>query len=426
MKKKLALLGGKPVLKKILLEPHHIGKQEINAALEVLATGILSGFVARSNDEFLGGRWVRKLERKFCRYFGSEYAVSMNSATSCLYAAVYALGICPGDEVIVSPYTMSATVTAILACSGTPVFADVDVDNYCIDADKIEPLITPKTKAIIAVHLFGNTAEMDRIMRIAKKYRLGVIEDCAQAPGAAFKGKLAGRFGDIGVFSLNRHKTIQCGEGGVALTDCKELALKLRLIRNHGEDVIDQMDKPEKFNLIGWNYKMTELEAAIATQQLNKLNKLNALRIKMAEYLTLKLKDFDWIIPNHPTRSGKAVYYRYPLRYIKKNLGIRRSTLAKALSAEGFLLNEGYVKPIYLQSIYKKKGPANLPFLSGIHESSRQYKVGLCPVAEKLYNDELLISKIIHCARSFKGIDLFIFALKKIEANIAGLIAYEK
>ena len=427
MKKKLALLGGKPILGSPLPEPHYIGKEEIAAALKVLKTAKLSGFVAKNNEEFLGGPWIKRLERGFCDYFGAKFSISVNSATSGLYAAVYAIGICPGDEVIVSPYTMSASATAILACSGVPVFVDVDIDNYCIDADKIEAAITAKTKAIIVVHLFGNPAEMDKIMRIAKKYNLRVIEDCAQAPGVLYKKRLVGTFGDAGIFSLNRHKTIQTGEGGIIVTDNKELALKLQLIRNHAEDIIDQMGIEARFNFIGWNYKMTELEAAIGTAQITKLDRLNSIRIKNAQYLTSGLKRFDWIIPYRLTSENRAVYYRYPFRYIKKELGIQRSTLIKAMQAEGLPINGGYVKPIYLQAIYKNKKSKNDPYLSEMYKVSRhRYRNGLCPVAEKLYNEELLMSTITHTARNFKEVDFFIMAIEKIEENIEDLMIYEK
>ena len=426
MKKKLALFGGKPILDRPLTERHYIGREEISAAMKVLKSGQLSGFVARNNQQFLGGPWVNKLEDRFCSYLKAKYAVSMNSATSALYAAVYALGMSPGDEVILPPYTMSATAGAVLACSGVPVFVDVDINNFCLDADKIEPLITRKTKAIIVVHLFGNPAEMNKIMRIAEKYKLRVLEDCAQSPGAAYQGRPVGRFGDIGVFSLNRHKVIQCGEGGVAITNDSKLVLKLRLIRNHAEAVIDEMDNPDKINLLGWNYKMTEVEAAISAAQINKLDGLNAIRIRNARYLTSRLKGFDWLIPYKPLKTIKTVYYRFPFRYKIENLGIKRSTVAKAMAAEGFLLNEGYVKPIYLQSIYRNTDLGKDPYLSVMHRSGYKYQEGLCPISERLYNKELLLSGITHTARNRKDIDLFIKALRKIKDNIKELIAYEK
>lgn len=426
MKQDLAILGGTPVLRRPLAEINNIGRNEISAALKVLRTGKLSCFVASNTEEFLGGPWVDKLEKCFSSYFSRNYAVSMNSATSALYAAVYALGIQQSDEVIVTPYTMSASATAVLACSAVPVFVDVNVNNYCVDADKIEEAITKRTKAIIVVHLFGNPAEMDKIMRLAKKYRLSLIEDCAQSPGAKYQERFTGCFGDVGVFSLNRHKTIQTGEGGVAVTDSKDIAFRLRLIRNHAEAVLDQMPAVRTPNLIGWNYKMTELEAAVGAEQIKKLDRLNLLRIRNADYLDNEISRFDWIVLGKKEKKNKSVYYRYPFRFIRKALGIRRSTLASAMFAEGFALNEGYVKPLYLQPVYKRTRNKNAPYLAQLYNSGIKYVKGICPVAESLHRDELLLSNLTHLARSEYDIDNFISALRKVEYNVTALKRYEK
>lgn len=425
MSEKLALLGGKPVLKSPLAEPNNIGEEEIKKALEVLKSGKLSGFAAHTGEGFLGGPFIKKVEEEFKNYFGTKFAISVNSATSGLFAAVYALGISPGDEIIVTPYTMSATAAAILACSAVPVFVDVNPDDFCIDASKIEEALSDKTRAIMVVHLFGNPADMDSIMEIAEKHGLSVIEDCAQAPGAVYKDRLVGTFGDVGIYSFNRHKTIQTGEGGVMVANNEELALKLQLIRNHAEDVIDQMGTGDRFNLIGWNYRMTELEAAIGSVQITRLKALNKKRMENADYITKRLKEFKWLIPNRPKPDSKSVYYRYPFRFIGEKLGIKRSTFAKAMEKEGFPLNEGYVKPLYLQSIYQKK-ESNTPYLSGIYRSGRNYKAGLCPVVEKLHKKEFLFSTITHLAKDKGDLDLFVQALKKVESNVEELKNLEK
>ena len=155
------------------------------------------------------------LERAFCDRFGARFAVSVNSATSGLHAALIAVGVCPGDEVIVPPYTMSASATAVLMCGGVPVFADIEQDKYCISVHEVQRLISSKTKAIVAVNLFGLPADLGGLTLLAKNHGIALIEDNAQAPGAQYCGKWTGIVGDIGVFSLNRHKTMHCGEGGV-------------------------------------------------------------------------------------------------------------------------------------------------------------------------------------------------------------------
>ena len=180
-----------------------------------------------------------------------------------------ACGVGPGDEVIVTPYTMSATATAIIVYNGIPVFADVEMKNYNLDPVSVESRITDRTKIIFVVHIFGHPADMDSIMMLAEKHNIMVIEDAAQAPGAFYKGRLAGTIGDIGVYSLNCNKVIQCGEGGIAVTNSDDLAGRLRLIRNHAEAVIAAGKHVDSLvNMIGWNYRMNEIEAAISREQL--------------------------------------------------------------------------------------------------------------------------------------------------------------
>ncbi len=241
-KKKLAVNGRKqPVLKKPFPPVYNIGKEEIEAVVRLMKKGPLSDFVGARGKYFLGGREVKRLEAMFCKKFRIKHAVSFNSATTALHAAIAALGIGPGDEVIVPPYTMSASATSILMNGAVPIFADIDEKTFCIDPRSIEKRITRNTKAIMVVNLFGGLCDLEEILKIAKKHKLKVIEDNAQAPGALYKGKYAGTIGDIGVFSFNVHKTIQAGEGGVLVTNNKEYAFRAQLARNHGEAVVGEM-----------------------------------------------------------------------------------------------------------------------------------------------------------------------------------------
>lgn len=218
----LAINGGKPVRTRPWLENITTGEEEKRAVMEVLDSGRLSLFEGSHQPDppfsFWGGPKVRQLEEDWCEYYGTGYAVSMNSATSGLYAAIMALGIGYGDEVIVSPYTMSACAACTLVSGAIPVFADVELETGCLSARSIEAKITPRTRAILVVHQFGIPADMDAILQIAGEHDLRVIEDCAQAHGANYKGRKVGALGDIGIFSLNVNKTIQCGEGGVCIT----------------------------------------------------------------------------------------------------------------------------------------------------------------------------------------------------------------
>lgn len=429
--RKLALFGGKPILKKTLPSYNSIGKEEIKAVTKVVKEKNLSGFVGRAGERFLGGKYIRELENRFCKYFKVRFAVSFNSASTALQAAVGALGIGPGDEVITTPYTMPVTAAAILFNNALPVFADIEEDSFCLDPQSIEKNITDKTKTILTVNLFGRSADYEPILKIAKKNKLKIIEDNAQAPGATYKGKFTGTIGDIGVFSFNVHKVIQCGEGGMLVTNNKKYAFRAQLIRNHGEAVIDDLydDKRIYEPILGNNYRLTEIQAAIAIEQLKKLNKLNRQRIVLANYLTSKLKHFDWLIPPRNLKGSIHVYYDYSSRFLSEKIGIGRETFVKAMKAEGFDLFVGYQKPLYLTPVYQKKEiypNSKFPFVSKEYPHEINYKKGICPTAERMHEKELLVTKIFYQPQTKKEIDLLVKAIKKVEENIEGLIKYEK
>ena len=270
----LAINGGTPLRTKPWLDNITTSDEEKQAVMRVMDSGYLSLFEGSHTPDapfsFRGGPEVQALEEEWSDFYNVKNSISVNSATSGLYAAVAALGIGYGDEVIVSPFTMTACAIAPLIYGAIPVFADVEMETGCLAPDSIEKQITKKTKAILVVHQFGFIANMDQIMALAKKYKLRVIEDCAQAHGATYKGKQVGTIGNIGVFSLNVNKTIQSGEGGICITNDDDLAYRLQLIRNHGEAVVGPADYPDITNIIGFNYRMTELQAAIAREQLKK------------------------------------------------------------------------------------------------------------------------------------------------------------
>ncbi|HEU4879439.1 MAG TPA: DegT/DnrJ/EryC1/StrS family aminotransferase, partial [Gemmatimonadaceae bacterium] len=244
--------------------------------------GVLSGFLGTWSPSFYGGSSVRQLERDWESSFGVKRAIAVNSATSGLYAAAGAAGIGPGDEVIVSPYTMTASASAAIVYGAIPVFADIDEETFCITPATIRARLSPYTKAIIVVDLLGHPAEMDEIMALARERNLVVIEDAAQVPGATYKGRPAGTQGHMGVFSLNYHKTIHTGEGGVVVTNDDEFAERMALIRNHGEVVVKDKGTEDIVNLVGFNYRMTEIEAAIGIEQLKKLHALHPPRVRNA------------------------------------------------------------------------------------------------------------------------------------------------
>jgi dTDP-4-amino-4,6-dideoxygalactose transaminase len=339
----LAILGGMPVRTKPFPVYNPIGEEEIAAANRVLRSGNLSGFLGCSGPAFLGGPEVQALEREWSAAFHVQHSVSMNSATSGLIAACKALNLGPCDEVVVTPYSMCISATAPLFCGATPVFADIDPETYNLTAETISAIISAKTAAIIVVHLFGQPADMDPILALAKEHNLKIIEDCAQAPGATYKGKPVGSIGDIGVFSLNQRKIITCGEGGVCTTDAPELAERLQRLRNHGEAV--GADAP------GYNFRLGEVEAAIARCQLRKLSDLNAQNKANVTYLEKQLSGIPGLLM--PKADGDHVYFVHALALHAATAGASRGAFIAALKQEGVPVSAGYVRPLHLLPIFR-------------------------------------------------------------------------
>lgn len=427
---KLALFGGIPVNTEPWPESNTIGAEERAAVLEVLDSGVLSGFRAVPGDDFLGGPQVRHLESEWAAYFGASNAVSFNSLTSGLFAAVGAARIGPGDEVIVTPFSMAASVTCVVAYGGIPVFADVDPKSYCLDPRSVEARITPRTRAIVVVHLFGYPADMDAIMAIATRHHLTVIEDCAQAPAGRFKGRYVGTIGHIGGFSLNRHKTIQAGEGGMMITEDPELAVRMQLIRNHGEVIVGEMDIDDVANTFGGNTRMTELEAAVSRQQLRKLDWLNDARISLAEHLDGALDGIPGIAPQRLRNEGdRHVYYLYVMHYDADAVGLPRDLFVEAVRAEGIELRAGYVKPIYLEPMFQRKRAftaGQFPFVSEFHDARVTYEKGLCPVTEAAFECELIFGSFVRWPLTDSHMDQIATAFRKVIANGEELLAARK
>lgn len=417
MTDKPAILGGKPLHPDPFPAYITIGDEEKKAVMEVMDTGVLSHFYGSDSPQFFGGPKVRALEDAWCERFGSAHAVAVNSATSALMTAVGALGIGAGDEVIVSPYTMSASASCVLVYNAIPVFADIDPSTFCLDPQSIRERITPRTKAIIVVHLFGHPADMDAIMAIAKEHNLAVIEDAAQSPGALYKNRETGTIGDIGVFSLNCHKVIQTGEGGILTTNNKDLALRAQLIRNHAEAVVEPMGVENIVNMLGWNYRMTEIDAAIGIEQLKKLDLLTETRLQLTNRLTDGLKELPGIIPPYVHPDARHVYYVYAVKIDSSQCNLPRDLLVKALALEGIPFWEGYTEPLYLQPLYQKRilyGDKGCPFTCACYDGDVSYKRGICPVVERLYDEELFLTEICRPPLTTEDIDLFVTAFKRI------------
>lgn len=397
MTQKLALLGGEKTIPRPFPLYNSFGPEEAAAAQEVIQSGVLSKFIGAWTEDFFGGKKVQEFERAWEKAFAVKHAVSMNSATSGLMAALGAVGVAPGDEVIVSPWTMSASATAILVWQAIPVFADIEPDTFNLDPAAVEKAITPRTTAIVVPDIFGHGAELDAILKIARKHGLKVIEDAAQAPGALYHGKFVGTLADVGVYSLNYHKHIHTGEGGVCVTNDPKLAERMQLIRNHAEAVAAKKEVESLDNLVGFNFRLGEIEAAMGLAQLRKLPGFAGSRTHAGSRLNQKLSGLKGLSLPITRRECSHVYYVYGMKYDAAATGVKRERVIEALRAEGVPgVMQGYAN-IHLLPIYQKRiafGKKGYPWTSPAYEGSVSYEKGICPVAEGLHD------------RSFIGIQL--------------------
>jgi perosamine synthetase len=420
MNNTLALFGGTPVRNKPFPPFPVLGKDEHDAVLDVLREGRLSMFIASPGEFFGGGKRIQRFEQEFAEYHGVKYAVAFNSATAALHAAVVGVGLEPGEEIITTPYTFTSSATCALMHNAIPLFADVDRESFNISPASIKQTITPLTRALIPVHLFGNPAPMDEILKIAKESGLKVIEDVAQAPGARYNGRLCGTMGDCGVFSFQETKNMMTGEGGMLITNDERITEVARLIRNHGEAVAHTMTKRSYASeTLGYNYRMTEFEAAIGRVQLKHLDESNAVRQQHADYLTKHLRQFPGITPPKVEAGSTHVYYVYPFIYDETQTGIPRKLFAEALQAEGIPLGVGYVKPLYYSPLFQERRA----FAFKHYKGNARYDAGLCPVAEELHFKKLLLIPVVRPPATTQDMDDIVLAVEKIMKNRSELQA---
>ena len=417
----LAILGGQKIINKSFKKYNSIGKEEIDAAQKVIETGVLSQFVGADDDDFLGGPKVKEFEKNCCAYFDVSHAITVNSWTSGLIAAVGALEIEPGDEIIVPTWTMCASATAILHWNAIPVFADIETETFNIDPKSVVKNISSRTKAIMSVDIFGHSADMKELRKIANKYNLKIISDTAQAPAAMHNGKYASTLADIGGFSLNYHKHIHTGEGGVLVTNDSNLAKRMQLIRNHAEAAVQSMKINDISNMIGYNFRLGEIECAIGIEQLKKL-KNNVLRKQNAAQLMSEgLKNLVGLRTPIIKKESTHVYYVYPILLDIETLGVSRKKIADALKAEGLEgLMEGYAN-IHMLPMYQRKvayGSNGFPFNAEFCSREVDYSKGICPNAEKLHDETFLGYEMCLHELSEEDINLIIEVFKKVWKNL--------
>jgi dTDP-4-amino-4,6-dideoxygalactose transaminase len=334
------------------------------------------------------GKWwygerVQEFEAAFAAFQSARFGVTATSGTTVLEATLTSLGIGAGDEVIVPPYTFVATASAVLRAGAVPIFADIQPLTLCIDPEDVLRKITPRTKAIIPVHLAGYVADMDRLCEIGSAFELRIIEDACHSWGSQWKGKGTGALGDCGVFSFQASKNITSGEGGIMLTDDEQIADDCRSFTNVGRRKGGAWY--QHFN-IGSNLRLTEFQAALLLAQLSRLEEHTLRRQANAEVLFRGIRGLPGIIPleNDPriTRRG---YHLFPIRLDLNTLGVSRERFVEALTAEGVPTSEGYSTPLYKNPMFERMStdPQTLPYLGDVVD----YRQVCCPVCEQVCAD---------------------------------------
>lgn len=355
-----------------------IAEEEIKAVNEVLLSGILAQ-----------GARVAELERDFAEYCGTKHALAVSSGTAALHAALHTSGVGPGDEVITVPFSFIATINPILMVRAKPVLVDIEPDTYCMDLAKLEQAITQKTKAIIPVHLYGQSADMDEINRIAEKHGIVVIEDACQSVGANYKDRRVGGLGDLGCFSLYATKNIMCGEGGIVTTNSDEYATAIRSFRQHG------MSAPYMYDELGYNYRLTDLQAAIAVEQLKKADKFNNSRQNNAQRLSEGLANIPGIVLPKIADSRTHVFHQYTVR-VNADFSLSRDEFVNELRARGVGAGVYYPRALHTYPHIAKLG----------------FSVGDYPVAEQVAGE--VVSLPVHPALSMDDIKTIIGAVIEV------------
>jgi perosamine synthetase len=386
MSDKLAIDGGPKTRREPFPRWPLLGPEDIAAVAEVLDSGKLTQ---------LSGRSVGDFERAFAKWHGAEHCVATSSGTTAIHAALIALGVAPGDEVIVPAHTFIASATPVLHQGATPVFADVDERTFCMSPDSVRERITERTRAIIAVHLNGHPADLDALIEIARPRGIAIIEDAAQAHGATYKGRKAGTIGEAGCFSFWEDKIITTGgEGGAILTADASLAERMRRIRHHGEGPIE--GERAYYHLeLGYNYRMTSMQAATGLVQLRKLDEYLIARRRNAAHVSERLGEIPQVEPPFVADYAVHSYYKYVCR-LRRDSGINIARFVSAVAAEGLPISRRYPTPLPQQPVFRDAGLAG----------------AACPVADRLSSE--LFTLLVHPTASVADMDDYVTAIAKV------------
>lgn len=364
-----AILGGSPVRTRPWPSWPRATEEDEARVVAVLREGVWS----RAD-----GPWVRRLEEDFARVHGAAHGVAMMSGTVTLVLALRALGVGPGDEVIVPPYTFVATATAVLEVGALPVFADIHPGTLCLDPDAVAAAVSPRTRAVIPVHLGGHPADMDRILQVARRHRLAVVEDAAHAHGARWRGRSVGSFGDAGSFSFQASKNMTSGEGGILLTSREDLFRAVRSLRNCGRA---EGGAWYEHHLLGGNHRLTELQAALLVGQLGRLEEEGTRREAAGKVLEEALPSVGLAPQARDPGVDRHGRHLFIARYRPEEFaGLSREGFVRALAAEGIPASPGYPYPLYRNPLFQNRAWDRR--VTGPGDARTDYGRARCPVAE--------------------------------------------
>lgn len=389
---KLAIFGGTPVRETpIFYTRHWIEQDDIDAVVDTLKGGTITC-----------GPKIAELEQKICEVTGAKYAVAVSNGTAALHIAALAAGLKEGDEAIVSAMTFAASSNCVLYCGAKPVFADMNPETYNIDPECLRKLITPATKAVVAVDFTGQAVELDEIKAICKEHDLVLIEDAAHAIGTKYKEQPVGSIADMTCFSFHPAKTLTAGEGGAVTTNDEKLYRKLLLMRGHGitrnrEEMVRPTDAGWYYEQVdlGYNYRITDFQAALLISQLDKLPRFSARRKEIVAKYNEAFSDMPEIFVQREIEESDSTRHLYILRLNLEKLNCDRKEFYNAMCAENTCTQVNYI-PVYYHPYYEKLG----------------YQKGLCPQAEKFYEE--VVSIPLYAALSDAEVDEVIAAVKKI------------
>lgn len=381
---KLALYDGMKAKSTPFSTGRRFAEEEIKELTETLEGNTLF---------YLHGSKTKKMEQKMCEMYGVKHAVACSSGSAAVHCAVAALGIGPGDEVLVPAITDMGSVIGILYQGAIPVFLDMDENTFNFDIDDMEGKITGRTKAVLAVHHMGNPCDMDRILTIARRHNLFVIEDCAQSWHARHKGRLVGTMGDVGCFSLNDFKHISTGEGGICITYDTAIADRLRLYSDKGyyRDGSDRMS-----DFLAPNYRISELCSAVALAQMGKLERIVQRRHQIAQRLNKSLEDIKGLYPMQVEDGSFCSYWFYLARLEEKEFGVSRNEFLDILNAEGIPCGGSHTPtPLYGYGVFKNLNAfagTQYPFKSRDFDSDYSYDNPDCPNSQAFLDKTVIIT----------------------------------